>query len=46
MNLRDDELWDELRYWAENPVTEEEQEMRNKEINDYVNAVLNKMYGE
>ena len=47
MGLRDDEeIWDDFNYWLENPITEEEQALRDKEINDYINAVLNKMYGD
>lgn len=46
MSLRDDKIWDELKYWLENPVTQEEQDLRDKEINDYVNARLAEMYGD
>ncbi len=44
MSLKNDELWDDLRYWAAHPVTEEEQKVRDKEINDYVNYVVAKMF--
>lgn len=47
MGLRDDEeIWGDFKYWLENPITEEEQALRDKEINDYINAVLTKMYGD
>lgn len=45
MNLRDDKLWDDLRYWLAHPVTEDEQEKRDIEINEYINSVLAKTYG-
>lgn len=44
MGLRDDELWDDLKYWLSNPITEEEQKARDKEINDYVKFVVEKMF--
>lgn len=45
---RDDEedIWEEFRYWLKNPVTEEEQQARDKEVNNYVNSVLAKMFDE
>lgn len=46
MSLKDDKIWDDLRYWLEHPVTEEEQGARDKEINDYVAARLAQMYDD
>lgn len=39
-----DEIWEDLRYWLANPVTEEEQRIRDKEITEYVNSVVDKMF--
>ncbi len=41
---KDDEIWKELRYWIENPLTEEENKMRDKEISDYVESVVTRMF--
>lgn len=41
---KDDEIWDELKYWMENPLTEEEAKVREKEINDYVNLRIAQMF--
>ena len=41
---KDDEIWDELKYWIENPLTEEETKVREKEINDYVNSRIAQMF--
>lgn len=43
---KDDDIWEELRYWLKNPVTEEELQARDKEVNNYVNSVLAKMFDE
>ena len=45
---KDDEedIWEELKYWLENPITEEEQAERDCEINNYVNAILEKAFGD
>lgn len=40
----DNEIWDELRYWLANPITKEEQVVRDKEINSYVNYVIENMF--
>ena len=44
--LRDDELWDDLKYWLENPITEEEENLRKQTEENYINAVLDKAFGE
>lgn len=41
---KDDETWNELKYWIENPVTDEEQKIYDNEINNYVNAVVAQMF--
>ena len=41
-----EDIWEELKYWLENPITEEEQAERDCEINNYVNAILEKAFGE
>lgn len=41
---KDDEIWNELKYWIENPVTEEENKMYEKEINNYVNLRIAQMF--
>lgn len=43
---KNDDIWEDFRYWLENPITEKEQEMRDKEIKDYINASLKKMFGD
>lgn len=45
---KDDEedIWEELKYWLENPITEEEQAERNNEINNYIDAVLKKAFSD
>lgn len=42
----EEDIWEGLRYWLNNPVTEEEQQARKKEVNNYVNSVLAKMFDE
>lgn len=44
--MRDDKLWDELKYWLANPVTEEEQNMRDREEQRYINTVLDKAFSD
>ena len=43
---RDDEedIWEELKYWLENPVSETEKAERDNEINNYIDAVLKKAF--
>ena len=40
----DEEIWEDLRYWLKNPITQEEQTEREQEINNYVNAVLDRVF--
>ena len=42
----EENIWTELKYWLENPITEEEQAERDCEINNYVNAILKKAFGD
>ena len=41
-----EDIWEELKYWLVNPITEEEQAERNQEINNYIDAVLKKAFGD
>ena len=41
---KDDGIWDELRYWAKNPVTDKEWAIRKKEVETYIDAVLEKTF--
>ncbi len=42
----EEDIWEELKYWLENPITEEEQAERDCEINNYVNTILKKAFGD
>lgn len=45
---RDDEedIWEELKYWLKNPITKAEQIQRDVEINNYIETVLEKAFGD
>jgi len=43
---KEDSIWDEIKYWLKNPITEAEQAERDNEINNYINAVLENVYGD
>lgn len=45
MGIRDDELWEELRYWLTHPITDEEQKRRDAEEKAYQEKVLNRVFG-
>ena len=38
-------IWDELKYWLKNPITEHEQIIRDKEIQNYIDAIMKKAFG-
>ena len=42
----DDCIWLELKYWLENPITKGEQAERDNEINNYIDAILKKAFGD
>ena len=42
----DEEIWEELLYWLKNPITEAEQAERKKAEDDYINAILDKAFGD
>ena len=44
-NPNEESIWDELRYWYQNPITEAEQKTRDKEIQDYIDVILEKAFG-
>ena len=44
-NPNEESIWDELRYWYQNPITEAEQKARDKEIQDYIDVILEKAFG-
>ena len=39
-------IWDELKYWLENPVTESERLEREKELKAYTDMLLEKAFGD
>ena len=39
-------IWSELKYWLSNPITEEEQAERDNEIDNYIDTVLKKAFGD
>ena len=39
-NLNEESIWDELAYWLKNPITEQEQAERDKEIQTYIDSIL------
>ena len=41
----EEDIWDELKYWYQNPITEAEQKARDKEIQDYIDVILEKAFG-
>ena len=41
-----EEIWNDLKYWLENPITAAEQAERDSEMNDYINAVIEKAFGD
>lgn len=45
MGIKDDELWEELRYWLTHPITDEEQKRRDAEEKAYQEKVLNRVFG-
>lgn len=45
-NSNEETIWEELAYWLKNPITNEEQADRNKEIQTYIDSVLNKAFGD
>ena len=42
----DEDIWEELKYWCENPVTEAEQAERDKETQAWIDYILNKAFGD
>lgn len=44
-NNDEENIWSELKYWLENPITKAEQTERDNEINNYIDAVLKKIFG-
>ena len=45
-NSNEESIWEELAYWLKNPINNEEQADRNKEIQTYIDSVLNKAFGD
>ena len=39
-----DEIWENMHYWLTHPVTKAEQNKRDKEINDYINYVIDRKF--
>ena len=37
-------IWDDLKYWLQNPVTPEEQAERDSENQKYIDYILNKAF--
>ena len=44
-NKDSETIWDELKYWLQNPITEHEQAVRDKEIQNYIDAIMKKAFG-
>ena len=40
----DEEIWTDFKYWIENPITKEEQDEREKELDNYINALIKKAF--
>lgn len=36
----EDDIWEELKYWLQNPVTETELALRDKEKQEYINSIM------
>ena len=41
----EEDIWEELKYWLQNPITEKEQAVRDKEIQNYIDAIMKKAFG-
>ena len=44
-NKESETIWDELKYWLQNPILAEEQAVRDKEIQNYIDAIMKKAFG-
>lgn len=42
----EEDILQELKYWLENPITESERAERDKEINNYIDVIIEKAFGE
>ena len=41
----EEDIWEELKYWLQNPITEHEQAVRNQEIQNYIDVIMKKAFG-
>ena len=42
----DEDIWEELKYWYQNPITEAEQAKREEETQAWIDYILNKAFGD